>query len=226
MPGSLIHHLPPLVAGKDDGEHLVLPMEEASRLSTPPFSSQICCSSPHTAPVTLPPALCPYTADGTRLTASSGSDQNCWIAVPSITHPSGAEGSQQHPACPLAHPHQVLLQKHLGTAGDPTLGLYKRPALTLAGLEGRCSFCKGDSWVDQGPLCLLPGCDQLHGASLHPGLEREGPLSPPAATGQFKSALLFHVKNFLIPCGAPHSSMALNTALQPRCHRSPSQSTP
>lgn len=31
--------------------------------------------------------------------------KNCWIAVPSITHPSGAEGPQQHPACPLACPH-------------------------------------------------------------------------------------------------------------------------
>lgn len=143
--------------------------------------------------------------------------KKCWIAVPSITHPSGADGSQQHPSCPLACPPQVLLQKHL--AEDPTLALYKRPALspcpsteaalTPAGLEGRCSFCKGESWVDQGPLLLLPACDQLHWASLHPALEHQGPLSPPAATAQFKSALLLYGKNFLIPCGAPHSFMAL-----------------
>lgn len=76
MPGSLIHHLPPLVVGKDGGEQLVLPVEEASRFPTPPFSSQICCSSPHTAPVTLAPALYPYTVYGTRLTASSRSNQD------------------------------------------------------------------------------------------------------------------------------------------------------
>lgn len=39
--------------------------------------------------------------------------------------------------------------------------------------------CKGHSWVVQEPLLLLPGCHQLHGASLHPGLESEGPLSLP-----------------------------------------------
>lgn len=101
MPGSLIHHLPPLVAGKDDGEHLVLPMEEASRLSTPPFSSQICCSSPHTAPVTLPPALCPYTADGTRLTASSGSDRE--LLDCSSLHHSSLWG-RKVPAAPSMSP--------------------------------------------------------------------------------------------------------------------------
>lgn len=75
----------------------------------------------------------------------------------------------------------------------------------------------------QGPLFLLPGCAQLHGASMHPGLGCERPLSPPAATGQFKSVLLLYGKNFLIPCGA---SWHLHTALQPGCHRSPSLSSP
>lgn len=160
--------------------------------SAPPFSSQICCSSPHTAPATLPPALCPCTADGTRLTASSGSDQE--LLDCSSLHHSSLWG-RRLPAAPSmspgtsprrnSFPWQVLLQKHLGTAGDPALALCPttEAALTLAGLEGSCSFCKGDSWVDQDPLFLLPGCAQLHGASLHPGLEREGPLCPPAATG-------------------------------------------
>lgn len=132
MPGSLIHHLSPLVAGKDGGEQLVLPTEETFRLSTPPFSSQICCSSPHTAPVTLPPALCPCTADGTRLTASSGSDQE--LLDCSSIHHSSLWGRRVPAAASisLAHLHQVLLQKHLGTAGDPTLALHKRPALSLA----------------------------------------------------------------------------------------------
>lgn len=85
MPGSLIHHLPPLVAGKDGGEQLVLPMEEASRLSTPPLSSQTCCSSPHTAPATLPPALCPTQQMGQGLQPALALTKNCWIAVPSIT---------------------------------------------------------------------------------------------------------------------------------------------
>lgn len=92
-------------------------------------SSQICCSSPHTAPATLPPALCPYTADGTRLTASSGSDQE--LLDCNSLHHSTLCGSQQHSAHLRACPHQVLLQKHLSTAGDPTLALYKRPALSL-----------------------------------------------------------------------------------------------
>lgn len=87
MPGSLIHHLPPLVAGQDGGEQLVLSMKgpEGSQLLPFPPKSAV-------APLTQPQQhflqLCPYTADGTRLTATSGS-----------------EGSQQHPACPLARPH-------------------------------------------------------------------------------------------------------------------------
>lgn len=131
MPGSFIHHLSALVAGKDSGEQLVLSIEEASRLSTPPFSSQICCSSPHTAPATLPPALCPFSAPTQQVEQGSqptlALTKNCWIAVPSITQPSGEEGSQQHSACP----HQILPWKHLGISGDQTLPLSKRPALSL-----------------------------------------------------------------------------------------------
>lgn len=225
MPGSLIHHLPPLVAGKDDGEHLVLPMEEASRLSTPPFSSQICCSSSHTAPVTLPPALCPYTADGTRLTASSGSNQEL-LDCSSLHHSSlwGRKGPSSTQHVPWHIPTKSFCRNTLVQLETQHLVSTRDLLSHWQGWKEDAPSAKGTPGWTRAPCAF--SCDQLHRASLHPGLEREGPLSPPAATGQFKSALLFHVKNFLIPCGAPHSSMALNTALQPGCHRSPSQSTP
>lgn len=117
IPGTLIHHLPPLAAGKDGRELLVLAMEEASRLSAPPFSSQICCSSPHTAPASLLQLSAPTQQMGQGSQPALALTKTCWIAAPSITHPSGADGSQQHQACPLACPHQILLHKHLGTAG-------------------------------------------------------------------------------------------------------------
>lgn len=171
MPGTLIHHLPPLVAGKDGREQLVLSMEEASRLSAPPFSSQICCSSPHTAPATLLQLSAPTQQMRQGSQPALALTKN-WIAAPSITH----------------------VPWHVPTKSFCTN--------TLVQLEGQRGLLGG-------ALFLLPGCDQPHGASLHPGLEHQGPLSPPAATAQLESARLLDGKNFLIPCGAPHSITAL-----------------
>lgn len=39
MPCSFVHPLPPLVAERDGGEQLALPLEETSELSTAPLSS-------------------------------------------------------------------------------------------------------------------------------------------------------------------------------------------
>lgn len=78
----------------------------------------------------------------------------------------------------------------------------------------------------QGPWFLSQAVTSSTGPHCpHPGLEQEGPLST-CCPGQFKPALLLYGMNFPIPCGASHSFMALNTALQPGCHRSPSPPTP
>lgn len=128
MSGILIHHLPPLVAGKDGREQRVLFMKRppgSQLLPFPPKSAVALLTQPqqHFLQLSAPTQ---QMGQGSQLALAL--TKNCWIAVPSITHPSGADGSQQHPSCPLACPHQVLLQKHL--AEDPTLALYKRPALS------------------------------------------------------------------------------------------------
>lgn len=92
--------------------------------------------------------------------------KNCWIAIPSITQPSGGPSSTQHisghvPTKSFCRNTSVQLEtQHLLSIRDllspcPTT----EAALTLAGLEGRCSFCKGDSWVESrtpGPLVPSP----------------------------------------------------------------------
>lgn len=146
MPGSLIHHLPPLVAGQDGGEQLVLSIEETSKLSTSPFSSQI---FPH-SPSNTSSSSAPTQQMGQGSQPPLDLIKNCWTAVPSLTHPSGSEGpsSTQHV------PWHVLTQKHLGTAGDPTPALScptTEAALTLAGLEGRCCSAKGTPGWSRSP---------------------------------------------------------------------------
>lgn len=172
MPGSLIHHLPPLVAGKDGGEQLVLSMEEVSRLSTPPFSSQSAV-----APLTQPQQhflqLCPYTADGTRLTATSGSDQEL-LDCSSLPHSS--LWGRRVPAVPSTSPPSPSAETPWYSWRPNTCSLPALPcptteaALTLAGLEGRCSPAKGTPGWSRSP-CSFSQLSPAHGASLHPGLE-------------------------------------------------------
>lgn len=163
IPGSLIHHLSPLVAGKDSGEQLVLSIEEASRLSTPPKSA--------VAPLTQPQQhflqlSAPTQQMGQGSQPALALTKNCWIAIPSITQPSAGPSSTQHisghvPTKSFCRNTSVQLEtQHLLSIRDllspcPTT----EAALTLAGLEGRCSFCKGDSWVESrtpGPLVPSP----------------------------------------------------------------------
>lgn len=77
-------------------------------------------------------------------------------------------------------------------------------ALTLAGLEGRCSPAKGTPGWSRSP-CSFSSCHQLTGPRCTQDWS-EGPLSLP----QDSSSLHCFLRGeLLISCGAPHSFMAL-----------------
>lgn len=164
--------------------------------------------------------------------------KSCWTAFPSITHFSGAEGSQQHTAhIPCRVPLQPLCRNTSGqrcTAADPTPDLYNRPTPLLdppllqhgQGLKEVAPSAKGTPRWTRTTLprnVLLPSCcDRLYGASPRPALKHEGPL---LLWEQLKSAHCFFMGRTsqyrVVHQAASWHSL---TAISPGHHGSPSQS--
>lgn len=153
--------------------------------------------------------LCPCTADGTRLTASSGSDQEL-LDCRSLPHSS--LWGRRVPAAPSMSPPSPSAETpwyswRPNTCSLPALSCpTTEAALTLAGLEGRCSPAKGTPGWTRSPCSFSQAVTSSTGPRCTQDW-RVRDLSLCHRTVQVCTAS--YGENFLTPWGAPDSFMAL-----------------